>query len=136
MQETGTNARAYSFYIAANNDGGGGRCPTRHVGCRSQSATPCLKHRRRFIVSTVVRSLTPGIWPMTFDELLLIPATGFAFETPVPLPLLGHKIAYPMRFGSIEAIIYIELRTVDTQRVGSTKISSSGSIMYHDRDRF
>jgi hypothetical protein len=73
---------------------------------------------------------------MTFEEMLLIPATGFAFEAPVPLPLLGHKLVHPLRIGSIETIVYIEMKMCEAQRVGTMRLSASGSMMYHDRDRF
>lgn len=72
---------------------------------------------------------------MTFDELLLVPATGFVFEVPVPLPLLGHKFVYPLNLGQLKVIAYIELMMPDKQRIGAAKISSSG-FAYHERDRF
>jgi hypothetical protein len=72
---------------------------------------------------------------MNYEELLLIPATGFTFDVPVPLPLLGHKLIYPLNIGPFRALVHIELANAESQRLGAMTISSSG-LIFHERDRF
>lgn len=70
---------------------------------------------------------------MNWEQAQAVVGTGFCFEVPVPLPLLGHRSGYGLKIENIDAAVLIELSPCKARTGG---LSFSGGISYHDRDRF
>lgn len=72
---------------------------------------------------------------MTYDEATKTPGVGFCFDAPTPLPLMGLRSCHPLMIGSLAALVFIEMKICETQRLGQSKLSCS-ELLFHERDRF